>query len=117
MTRSLIAFVVCVTLAATATLGCSSDPSPGEPGAACLPRDGETTPLFCVCGYPCVDGICVADPDISCGEALEVPEPDIVVEDDADEKIAGDAETDATDALDAEDDEVTTEPPSNDDVE
>ena len=41
----------------------------------------------------------------------------IVVEDDADEKIAGDAETDATDALDAEDDEVSTEPPSNDDVE
>ncbi|MGB0588934.1 MAG: hypothetical protein ACPGU1_04560 [Myxococcota bacterium] len=91
MTRSLITLTVFVTLACTAALGCSSEPVPGEPGAVCLTRDGETTPLYCVCGYPCVDGMCVEDPSISCGEALATPEPDIAVE-----VEASDASSDTT---------------------
>ena len=106
MTRSLITLTVFVTLACTAALGCSSEPIVGEPGAACLPRVGETTPLYCVCGYPCVDGMCVEDPDISCGEALATPEPDITVEADT-----SDATSDATsdDAVAPEDADVTEE--------
>jgi hypothetical protein len=115
MIRPRIAFIVCVTLACTCIAGCSSEPSPGEPGAACLPRDGETTPLFCVCGFPCVDGMCVEDPNISCGEALSVAEPDITVEADADGAGTSDADDAATSSdgdiaseeLEADADEVT----------
>jgi hypothetical protein len=115
MIRPRIAFIVCVTLACTCIAGCSSEPSPGEPGAACLPRDGETTPLFCVCGFPCVDGMCIEDPNISCDEALSVAEPDITVEADADEAGPSDADDAATpsdgdiasEELEADADEVT----------
>ena len=80
-------------------LGCSSEPIAGEPGAPCLTKAGETTPLFCVCGYPCVDGICVEDPNISCDMALAAAEPDIAAP-------QGDVESDteaADDALEVSD--------------
>ena len=65
MTRTLILLVAAIALTLSAA-ACSSDPLPGEPGGPCLARQGETTPLYCVCGYPCVDGVCQQDPDISC---------------------------------------------------
>ena len=91
---------------------CEAEPAAGQPGAPCVTRTGETTPLYCVCGFPCVDGICQEDPNISCEDALSLPEPDIVVDpadsagpESDDDVEAGDAEPSA-DALsdDATDD-------------
>ena len=53
--------------------GCATGPIEGEPGGACI--DGA----FCVCGFPCVAGVCQEDPAIDCNMAawLQVGEPDV----------------------------------------
>ncbi len=79
-------------------LACSSGPYEGDPGAPCI--DGT----FCVCGFPCVDGMCVEGPMSLCTEALNQPEPDVapVNESDAtsdtegDDAVEGDAVSDAS---------------------
>lgn len=95
MTRT---FCTLLLLLMLTLFGCSSTPIDGEPGAPCLPAAGDTTPLFCVCGFPCVDGICVEDPNISCDAALAQSEPAVSVSD-ADSGAAN-ADDDAAEAED-----------------
>ena len=83
----LLIISICITLAS-----CSSGPSDGEPGGACIDD------LFCICNFPCVGGVCQLDEDIMCGPEQLIPDgglepttPDIAPSDvDGDAEASGD---------------------------